>query len=199
MPGDWLIMRRPGVPLSALFSGLSPNGPTIVVQKDGETGTDLVRPGVGGKQLEWMASISPIVVVIRVDRIAPRLSSNEDWIVADVGGTIDTVAKQSATESLATGTKISFAQDGGELIVAGRRVKAVLPYADGYAVGNRYLLFAGRFPGGSLTCTRRPTTSSILMRACARWQNETRGRILKMALHWPTHCNGFAMSAAAIA
>lgn len=147
---DIVLFQRQGLPLSRLLLDPRAKGLVVVVQKDGPTGAGLVTPGPGGKQLEWMASISPIVLIARVDRVAPKLSAKEDWIVADVDATIETVVKQPATESLATSNTIRFVQDGGELDIDGRRVRAVVPYSNSYDAGERYLLFTKREADGTL-------------------------------------------------
>lgn len=186
-PSDPVLFQRQGVPLSQLLSDPRVRGPVVIVQKDGPTGAGLVAPGLGGKQLEWMASICPIILVVRVDRVAPKLSPKEDWIVADVSAVIETVVRQPATESLATGDIISFVQDGGELDVAGRRVKAVLPYAGAYDAAGRYLLFTKRLPDGALN-VYAPTNYLI----------DADGRLRSLAKkdRWPNSENGVTLSEA---
>jgi hypothetical protein len=179
------LYQRQGVPLSRLLSDPQAKGPVVVVQKDSQSSTDLVTPGPGQGQLEWMASISPIVLVIRVDRVAPKLSPKEDWIVADVKATVESVVKHPATEPLTSGDTISFVQDGGELEIEGRRVRAVLPFANAYDEGARYLLFTKREPNGALN-VYAPTNYLI----------NADGRLVSLAKkdRWPNSENGVTLT-----
>ena len=94
-----------------------------------------------------MASISPIALVVRVDKVVSRLTPRLDWILSDVRATIETVIKQPQTEVLSAGQRFDFQQDGGELTIGERRVRGVIPYSNPHVVGSRYLVFAQRNPG----------------------------------------------------
>jgi len=188
-PGDAVLVNRRGVPLSQLLlSDSRAKGPVVVVQKDGPTTAGLVSPPLGMGQLEWMASIVPDVLVIRVEQVAPRLTTEQDWIVSDVKAIVETVVKQPSTEPFGIGETITFVQDGGELPIAGRLVRAIVPYADSLAAGNRYLLFANRLTDGALN-VYEPTNylidSQSHLHSLAkgdRWPNSENGVTLAEAL-----------------
>jgi hypothetical protein len=185
--GQTPLFQRSGVPLSQLLSDPRAQGPVVVVMKAEHTSPDLVSPGPKQRQLEWMTSIVPIVFIVHVDRITPKLTPHQDWIVADVSATVESVVKQRAADSLATGGTVAFVQDGGELTVAGRRVNAVLPYADSYVVGGRYLIFADRWSDGNLN-VYAPTNYLI----------DSDGRLRSLARNgpWPISENGVPLSEA---
>jgi hypothetical protein len=173
----------------------------VVVRKDFESGAGLVEPNRGVRQLEWMASLGKIgVLVADVDNVVPQLRApHQDWIVSTVRATITTVIQQPPAESLSVGRSIEFLQDGGELTIDGRRVRAVVPYADPHAAGNRYLLFVRRnsanaipevvgFPGQ--LHVYEPT--SYLVDAGGRLQSLCKGE----GCQWPQSENGVELTEA---
>jgi hypothetical protein len=150
---DEPLTHRNGVPLSQVLKDPRAKGAVVVILKDTNRGPHLVMPapvseiGKGPQQLEWMASISPIALVIHIDQVESRLTSRQDWILTDVRATIETVIKQPGTESLSAGQRIEFQQDGGDLTIDERRVRGVIPYSNPHVVGSRYLVFAQRNSG----------------------------------------------------
>jgi hypothetical protein len=143
---DEPLMNRKGVPLSRVLKDPRAKGPVVVIRKDVPSGPGLVEPGAGQRQLEWMAHVVPIALVVHVDQVVPRLTPGEDWIVSVVSATIETVVKQPSTELLSPGQIIEFQQDGGELMIDERPVRGVVPYSDPQVAGRRYLVFASRNP-----------------------------------------------------
>ena len=202
------LMHRNGVPLSQVLKDPRATGSVVVILKDTHNGPELVMPGppseaaAGGKQLEWMASVSPIALVVHINRVESRLTGRQDWILSDVRATIEAVIKQPPTESLSTGQRIEFQQDGGELTIDGRRVRGVIPYSNPHVVGRRYLVFAQRNPGSL-------TPLEVSMVGPAGWLNiyeptsyliSSAGRLESLCAGpicmWPHSENGVELSAA---
>src|SRR5689334_17285348 len=69
-----ILFQREGVPLSQLLSDARAMGPVVTIQKATPSGADLVAPAAGERQLEWIASLSPIILVVRADHVVPRLT-----------------------------------------------------------------------------------------------------------------------------
>src|SRR5687768_12048920 len=74
------LMHRNRVPLSQILKDPRATGPLVVILKDTPSGPELVLPGLpseaaaGGKQLEMMAYLAPIALVVRVDQVESRLT-----------------------------------------------------------------------------------------------------------------------------
>ncbi len=131
-----------------------------------------------------MASLAPIALVVRVDHVESRLTPRQDWIVATVHSTIETVIKQPSTESLSPKQRIEFQQDGGEMVIDQRRVRAVVPYSNPHATGSRYLVFASRNPADVIPEIMGPpgwlsayAPTSYLIRSAGRLQSLCAGPI----------------------
>jgi hypothetical protein len=139
------VRSKRGIPLARL---IAPGQVSLVVEKDQPPPLWVAPPpGVGG--LEWLTQLVDVVMLVRVESIIPELSPAEDWIKSTVRASVEEVLK--ATSLFAPtfpGDVVHFAQDSGELQIAGTRVRAILPWADSFEVGRRYLIFAGMTEDG---------------------------------------------------
>jgi hypothetical protein len=126
-----------------LFSLIKPGQTQLIVEKD-QAAPHYVEPPPGVSQLEWLTSVAPVVAVIRVDAMDPRLTADHDWIEPTVRARVEDVLKKPAGDPLAVGDFITFTQDGGEIHVRGVHIKAQLPWADSFREGGQYLVFAQR-------------------------------------------------------
>jgi hypothetical protein len=132
------VLHRKGKPLSQLI----PSGAqSVVVEKD-QSPPHYVEPPRGTSRLEWLTTLAPIVLVVRVETMDPALTADEDWITTSVTGRVEEILKKPAADPLSVGAAIRFVQDGGEANVRGTSVRAVLPWADSFREGERYLVFA---------------------------------------------------------
>lgn len=195
---DELLMSRNGVPLSRVIKDPRAKGPVVVVFKN-SNGPHLAAPPAGQRQLEWIAFLAPIALVVHVDQVVPKLTSNEDWVFSTVHATIETVIKQPPTESLSGGQAIEFQQDGGELVTDEHRVRAVVPYADPHMAGRRYLVIAKRNPDDVIPSLVGPPgwlsvyePTSYLINPAGRLQSLCTGD----GCRWPHSENGIELSEA---
>lgn len=207
-PNDEPLTHRNGVPLSQVLKDPRAKGAVVVILKDTPTGPELMLPappsqmGKGPRQLDMLATLAPIALVVHIDQVESRLTSRQDWILSDVTATIETVIKQPPTESLSVGQRFEFQQDGGELTIDERRVRGVIPYSTPHVVGSRYLVFAQR-NSSSLT----PLEVSIV--GPPGWMNiyeptsyliDSAGRLESLCrgpgCQWPSSENGLALSEA---
>jgi hypothetical protein len=130
--------HRKDLPLARL---IQPGQRLLVVEKD-QAPPHVVQPYPATLGfLEWLTQVSPLVLVIRVDNSVPALTSQGDWIKSTVHATIEQSLK-STSAMASPGESVKFTQDGGEMIISGTTVRAVLPYADGFEPHQRYLVFA---------------------------------------------------------
>jgi hypothetical protein len=139
------VQSRTGVPLQALGQG---NERELVVEKDVSPPLSVLPPA-GTSELAWMTSISDVVLLVRVQTIEPKVTNEQDWITSQVSALVLDVLKGPAAGEIQQGASVTFAQDGGAMVINGRRIRAELPYARGFSVGRTYLLFAtpGEAPG----------------------------------------------------
>lgn len=143
-----------------LESMIRPGQRLLVVEKD-QTPPHIIQPDPANTgQLEWFAKRAPLVLIIRVENLMPRLTSARDWIESSVHGTVDKSLKFTS-EVVSPGQAIQFTQDGGEKVVRGTTVRAVLPYTDLFEAGQRYLVFTEPSQGGD-TYSIQPMTSFLL-------------------------------------
>ena len=140
-----LVQSRKGVPLQALGQGAERE---LVVEKDVSPPL-AVLPPAGTPELTWLTSISDAVLQVRVQAIEPKLTDEHDWITSQVSAIVLDVLKAPAAGAFQPGASVRFTQDGGVMVINGRRIQAQLPYARGYAVGRTYLVFgvSGEAPG----------------------------------------------------
>jgi hypothetical protein len=135
------VFHRHGVPLAEVVNKARRLGPVVVVTKDTPNGAGLVRPPSPMRQLEWMTSLVPVVVIARIETVTPGLTPARDWVVSQVQATVLEVLKKPDGDSLAVGSRLDFAQDGGELVLDGISVRTRVPYSHPHEAGRRYLLF----------------------------------------------------------
>lgn len=125
----------------ALVNLLTPGMTDLVVEKDQAT-PHYVLPPPGTPQLEWIASLAPIAAVLHMDVMEPMLSAHQDWINTRVYARVEEVLKKPSDDSLTAGELTQFVQDGGEMILSGVRVRAIVPWTEGFVEGGRYVVFA---------------------------------------------------------
>lgn len=131
------VQSRKGVPLQALGQGTERE---LVVEKDVSPPLSVLPPP-GTSQLAWLTSISDTALLVRVQAIEPTVTSDQDWITSRVSAVVLDVLKAPAAGAVQQGSSVTFAQDGGVMVINGRRIRAELPYARGFAVGRTYLVF----------------------------------------------------------
>jgi hypothetical protein len=130
-------MHRSGHPLEEL---LTPGADRLVVEKD-QSPPMIVGPPPGSAELEWRAKRAPTVVILEVETVTSQLTPARDWIESEVHANVEQVLKYSPV--VIPGSSVKFHQDGGEMMIQGTRVTAVLEYADGFVPKGRYLVFPG--------------------------------------------------------
>jgi hypothetical protein len=134
---------------------LSPGTPLIEQIRNGED-TLIVRstrsrplevlPPPNTSLFDWSTANASSVVVAEIIGRSPVLTKAGDWITSTIEASILEVLKESSTWSARAGGTFSFEQDGGEALVGGTRVRAILPWAKPFEVGHRYLLFVSVHP-----------------------------------------------------
>ena len=149
------LISRKGVRLEDLVKSRRKNEP-VTIQKD-QSPPSGIEPSPGVGVLEWWTSLAPLVFIVKVDRMQPALTANGDWIETTVTASVEEVIKKPADEPLALHDRVEFVQDGGELIITGVPVRAVLPWAAHFEHGQRYLLFTYKPTGNKFFVSAQST------------------------------------------
>ena len=139
---------------------IRPGQRLLVVEKDQSPPLTIQPPSPTTGQLEWFAKRTPLVLVIRVHSVVPKLTPTGDWIQSTVHATVEKALK-STSEVVSPGQAFRFSQDGGEMIIRGTTVRAVLPYANLFEAGQRYLVFTEPSKGND-TYLIEPVLSLLL-------------------------------------
>lgn len=135
------LRSRKGTPLSDVIKNARKDVP-VIVEKDQSPPLN-VNPPQGTRQLEWMTSLVPLVMVIRIDALDPILRPpDEDWVTTTVRARVEEIVKKRGEAPLSVGDSIQFTQDGGDITINGVRVLARVPWSDNFQLGGRYLVFA---------------------------------------------------------
>lgn len=140
---------------------IRPGQRLLVVEKD-QSPPHIIQPypsSIG--QLEWFAKRAPTALIIRVENLVPRLTPSRDWIDSTVHATVEKVLKFTSAV-VSPGQAIQFKQDGGEMVVRGTLIRAVLPYADLFEPRQRYLVFAEPSKDNDGTYLIEPMMSFLL-------------------------------------
>lgn len=132
-------VRTSGAPLVEL---VKPNESTLIVESRRSPPLEVLPPA-GTSALDWMFQISEVVLVVSVDDTRSQITASEDWITSTVQASVIEVLKAPGRLSLKASDQVSFEEDGGEAVVGGVLITAVVPWAKHVATGTRYLLFAG--------------------------------------------------------
>jgi len=136
--GTTHAISKVGVPITQLAKG---GERELIVQKDA-TAPLQVEPPPGMTVLEWRTAHADYAMVVHVDTITPSLTPKADWIVSTVSAHVKQVLKNKDAAQINENDVVSFVQQGGEAALNGMHVRAVLPWADSFKIGNDYLIFA---------------------------------------------------------
>lgn len=124
-----------------------------------------IQPRPENSLIEWKVKSSKVVLVIQVEakhselidplawlrRIDPSIDAKladaarpepDSWIQSIVKASIVTILKNEADAIFVPGDAISFVEDGGEVEINGVEVKAIVPWAEVFEIGEEYLVFA---------------------------------------------------------
>ena len=146
-PGEQGYARsKKGTPIAALAKA---GQKSLLVLKD-QAPPLSVEPPPSTRQLEWVTSVLPTALVVRVTTVEPHLTAGTDWIESTVTATVEQVLKTPATLPLVQGQSVQFTQDGGDMDLSGVQIHAVLPWADGFNPQSEYLIFANATDDGNL-------------------------------------------------
>lgn len=96
--------------------------------------------------------ISDVVAIVHVTDRQSRLSLGQDWIRSTVTARVLRVLKDDQSR-LSDGDTIAFEEEGGEMMIGGRRVFTVDRFSLPTQVDQEYLVFLGRGSDGALTNT----------------------------------------------
>lgn len=145
-------------------SGQVSDAPIRVVQRSEKRIVDSLRPGevpilledpfyrnlaaqgflppITEPRLETNTYFADAVVIAEVQAVESRLTLLEDWITSTATASILNVVKRPTWWNAAPGERLSFNWDGGEMVLAGTRVTAIIPQQSRPVdAGKRYLLF----------------------------------------------------------
>lgn len=101
-----------------------------------------VLPPAGVSVLDWMLQVSDAALIVSVDDTVSRLTAQDEWIRSTALATVLNVLKSPSPQNLRPSQHVTFEQEGGQALVGGVQVTAVLPRARLVARGERYLVFA---------------------------------------------------------
>lgn len=131
------VPLSPGTPLR---ERIQPGEDALIIRSTRSRPLEVLPPS-GTSMFEWSTANASAVVVADIIDSSPVLAKAGDWITSTIEASIIEVLKPSNIWSPAAGGTFSFEQDGGEALVEGTRVRAILPWAKPFEVGHRYLLF----------------------------------------------------------
>lgn len=134
---------RPGVPI---LSHVRPGERVVEILKDAPPDVGITPDAE--EEIEALTRMSDAVAIVRVvdkrsaftTQSSPPYRVPGDWINSTVAARVLTVLKDPGAR-LAEGGSVSFPEDGGELVVDGRRVIARNSYEVPTRVGQTYLMF----------------------------------------------------------
>lgn len=132
----------PGTPLAAL---VRPHEDHLIVEST-KSRPLRVLPPKGVSTIEWKSKFASAVVLADAVEVLPQLTAAEDWIVSVVSASVTEILKPSQLWNVQAGTEFSFVDEGGELLVGGTRVTALLPWSTPVEAGKRYLIFVSIDP-----------------------------------------------------
>lgn len=99
--------------------------------------------------MNQLVDAATAVVVVRAERVDGRLTAREDWVESTVEVDVVEVLKDNSTKQLKPGSRILLAVDGGEVLVDGKTVRALMENRRAFSPGRSYLFFLGE-SGGQL-------------------------------------------------
>ena len=143
-----ILQHRTGIPLATVIAPVAKQD-VVVVEKN-QTPPLFITPLPGVGDVEFRTSISTVVVIVQISGLESTLIPPvQDWVATKVTARIQDVLRKPTGDPITVGDSVSFKQDGGDVRIGPTTVRAVLPYADAFLVGQRYLLFGLRNPDDS--------------------------------------------------
>jgi hypothetical protein len=140
------LRMNPGHPIE---DSLQLGDTSVTVEMDVDPPLEVLPP-TGVALGDWMTRGVPVVVVVEVNALTPRLTATHDWVESVVSGPIVEVIR-GRDLGFIEGEPASFVVDGGELQINGTAVRAKKSWARPFQVGARCLVFASLGPDKTLS------------------------------------------------
>jgi hypothetical protein len=131
------VRERPGTPIASIVRA----GEEGLVIESVQDPPDEVQLGAGVPRTEFMTKRSRAILVVDVVSIDGQVTARQDWISSHVTASLVDIMKAPNEWSRKIGDLVTFEQEGGEAVVAGTKVQALLMWARPVEVGKRYLIF----------------------------------------------------------
>jgi hypothetical protein len=109
-----------------------------------------VAPLPGVDPVEWLTSLSDVVIRVRSVGRTAALTTRGDWILSTVNTEIAEVLKNHARFELTVGSEWPMVLGGGQVNINGVAVRASVPWAREAHAGRTYLVFASVDEAGQL-------------------------------------------------
>jgi hypothetical protein len=143
------VQRTPGIRIADLVTSRD----ETVVLEDAAAPPLEVLPPVNVSLIDWKSRLATAIVLAEIESVDASLTSSQDWIVSNVTGSIIEVLKKPHWWNAAPGTELTFTWNGGELLVGGTQVIAVVPGVKPINAGKRYLIFFSGDPSTNILMT----------------------------------------------
>jgi len=143
------VQRSPGKPVSEL---VQPHEDTILLMDTTSRPLEVLSPA-NVSIIDWKSQGADAIMVAEVHSVDAKLSQSQDWITSTITGSIVEVLKKPRWWNALPGDQLSFNWDGGEILIGGTRVIAVVPWSKPFEQGKRYLMFFGADPSNKTVIT----------------------------------------------
>lgn len=108
-----------------------------------------VEPPPGTSAIEWETNLASTVLRIEILSKESKLATTQKWVVTDVEARILEVLKENI-QNFDIGQRVSFLEQGGEIKIGEKTVRALVGWAEPFKVGSEYLVFVTVAPSGDL-------------------------------------------------
>lgn len=98
-------------------------------------------------ELRQLTAMSPAALLVRVDRLDGRLTTDETWLTSTVTTTVQSVLKNTSALPVREGGQLSFERDGGALTVGSQTILARKSWERLPRAGRTYLMFFMDYKG----------------------------------------------------
>jgi hypothetical protein len=143
------VQRTPGSRIADLVTS---QDQTIVLEDTAAPPLE-VLPSINVSLIDWKSQVATAIVLAEIQSVDASMTSSQDWIVSNVTGSVIEVLKKSGWWNAAPGNEVTFTWNGGELLVGGTQVIAVVPGVKPIRAGQRYLIFFSGDPSTKMLMT----------------------------------------------
>jgi hypothetical protein len=119
-----------------------------VILESGYEAPHTVGPPPGKDNLQWFTEGSKLVIHVRLADVKSALRSDGRAVSSEIRFYVLDVLKPSAVRAVAPGDVVPWRTSAGTVVVAGKTVRAEIPWQRRLTVGAEYVIFANVQPPG---------------------------------------------------